>query len=134
MASPASRSCGYLAKTEDSSTNPHTIYLICYIAQCLVLVHASHTLVFLGTLVSTVPIVPFYKGVVTSVGRVSFFKDTHRIWISQKIKTSSSSFFGPIPGQGIEHFIFLSTLVLIELVFINLRPVRYPQLVLSNQL
>ncbi len=39
----------------------------------------------------TVSIVPFYKGVVvTSVGRVSFFKDTHRIWISQKITTSSS--------------------------------------------
>jgi hypothetical protein len=36
-----------------------------------------------------VPIVTFYKGVVTSVGRVSFFKDTHRIWISQKTKTSS---------------------------------------------
>jgi hypothetical protein len=35
-----------------------------------------------------VPIVSFYKGVVTSVGRVSFFKDTHRMWISQKIKTS----------------------------------------------
>jgi len=34
-----------------SSTNPHTIYLICYIAGCLALVHASHTLVFLGTLV-----------------------------------------------------------------------------------
>ncbi len=82
----------------------------------------------------TVPIVAFYKGVVTSVGQVSFFKDTHQIWISQKIKTSSSSFFGPIPGQGIKHFIFLSTLVLIELIFINLRPVRYPQLVLSNQL
>jgi hypothetical protein len=82
----------------------------------------------------TVPIVPFYKRVVTSVGQVFFFKDTHWIRISQKIKTSSSSFFGPIPGQGIKYFVFLSTLVLIELVFINLRPIGYPQLVLSNQL
>ncbi len=90
MVSPTSRSCGYLAKTPPQQIHTPSILYVTLLGVWCWCTLAIHWYFWAPWFRWTVPIVPFYKGVVTSVGQVSFFKDTHWIWISQRIKTSSS--------------------------------------------
>ncbi len=113
MVSPASRSCGYFAKTPPQQIHTPSILYVTLLGVWCWCTLAIHWYFWAPWFRWTMCIIPFYKGVISNVGWVSLFKDTHQIQISKKIKINSSwnskncpTFVGTFQGLCVYHIGF----------------------------